>query len=208
MELHFIVNERSGNGKGKKVWGKLRKQLNIPFFEHITQYSGHAMQISKSITNKLREKDEFVLIVAVGGDGTIHEVLNGIVSQSNLFIGLVKAGSGNDFSRAYQTFQTAQDIEQFLKTPRGTIMDCGQVLFNKEVNRKFVNNAGIGFDAFVARKVNLSKTKGFLNKIGLGKLSYGLSTIGALFTFKRFNVEVVVDGKKYEFPKGLVCDCE
>ncbi|KGR74722.1 diacylglycerol/lipid kinase family protein [Ureibacillus manganicus] len=201
MEVHFIINEKSGSGNGRKVWSKLKNQLNIKFFEHITQFSGHALQLSKSISIEFLKRNEKALIVAVGGDGTIHEVINGIDPQSKLYIGFVKAGSGNDFSRTFQSFETANDIEQFLKTPSGSKMDCGQLVYFEEA-RKFVNNAGIGFDAFVTLKASHSKIKRLLNKIGLGKLSYGFSTIIALFTFKRFNVEVEVDGNLYNFNKA------
>lgn len=199
MEVHFIVNEKSGNGKGKKVWSKLKGQITFPYFEHITEFSGHASQLSESISNKCLGQSDFVLIVAVGGDGTIHEVLNGIDHQSNLYIGFIKAGSGNDFSRAFHTFHSAKEIELFIQNSNGTKMDCGLIRFKKDMNRKFLNNAGIGFDALVSRIANHSKIKGMLNKFGLGKLSYGFLTIAALFSFKRFNVEVVVDGQPFEF---------
>lgn len=199
MEVHFIVNEKSGNGKGKKIWNKFKSEITFTYFEHITQFSGHALLLSESISNKYLGQSDFVLIVAVGGDGTIHEVLNGIVNKSNLYIGFVKAGSGNDFSRAFHSFQSAKEIGLFIQNPYGTRMDCGLI---RSMNRKFVNNAGIGFDAFVTKKANHSKIKWMLNKFGLGKLSYAFSTIVAIFTFKRFNLEVVVDNQRYEFQKA------
>ena len=201
MDIYFIVNEKSGNGNGKKVWDEFKDQLKIQFIEHTTQYSGHALKLSQAISEKYIKNDQGALIVAVGGDGTIHEVLNGVVFQSNVYIGYVKAGSGNDFARAFPIFRNAQDVKQFIKNPHGVKMDCGQVLFHESSSRRFVNNAGIGFDAYVARKANLSKFKGLLNKIGLGKLSYGISTVIALFSFKRFTVELSVDGVPYQFQK-------
>ncbi|CAM5201439.1 YegS/Rv2252/BmrU family lipid kinase OS=Ureibacillus acetophenoni OX=614649 GN=SAMN05877842_102557 PE=3 SV=1 [Ureibacillus acetophenoni] len=202
MEVHFIINEKAGNGKGKKVWNKFKDQLTIPFFEHFTQYSGHALQLAHSITHKLVEENREGLLIAIGGDGTIHEIINGITMPSNIYVGYVKAGSGNDYSRAYHTFVSAYEIEQFVQNPIGIKMDCGQMFYNNNESKKFVNNAGVGFDAFVARKVNGSKTKKYFNKIGLGKLSYGFATIVALFKFKRFDVEVIVDGKQYKFRKS------
>ncbi|SOC36630.1 diacylglycerol/lipid kinase family protein [Ureibacillus acetophenoni] len=202
MEVHFIVNEKAGNGKGKKIWNKLKDQLSVQYFEHITQFSGHALQLSESISNSNLHQSDFALIVAVGGDGTIHEVLNGIVEKSNIYIGFVKAGSGNDYSRAYHSFQSAKEIELFLKTPYGMRMDSGLIQATLDMNRKFINNAGIGFDGFVSRNANRSKIKGLLNKFGLGKLSYGFLTITSLFTFKPFNIEVIVDNRRFEYKKA------
>src|SRR5690606_30943097 len=63
----------------------------------------------------------------------------------------------------------------------------------------FVNNAGFGFDAYIAHAVNKSSLKSVLNRVKLGKLSYLLATVVGLFRFKRFNAKIEADGREYEF---------
>lgn len=74
MELHCIINEKARNGNGKKVWNKIKNQLTTPFYEHSTQYSGHALQIALSISKKLVKQNDEALVIAVGVNGTIHEI--------------------------------------------------------------------------------------------------------------------------------------
>lgn len=196
MELHFIINEHAGSGRGKKVWFEIKSSLTLLYKEHKTQYSGHAKDIAKTIVESTNEE---ILIVAVGGDGTVHEVINGVVDSKHVIVGHVSAGSGNDFKRGFYSFTNAQDIEQFLKE-KNTIQqnDTGMIIWNNE-QFVFVNNAGIGFDAYVTTIVNTSKVKKWFNKIGMGKLSYVYFTLIGLFTFPLFELEINVEDRKIKY---------
>lgn len=196
MELHVIVNERAGNGKSKKIWQQFKQQLKTPFQEHITEFPGHGTELAKKIVQHCNKK---ALILVVGGDGTIHEVINGVIQSEHVAVGFVPAGSGNDFSRGFNSFNTAEEIDQYMQSTGETQeMDCGMITVDE--SKVFVNNAGIGFDAHVAITANRSKVKKRLNKIGLGKLSYVYFVIFTLFTFKCFQLEVEHNGvlKKYK----------
>lgn len=218
MDVIFIINEHAGGGKGRAVWESVKRELTIPYKSFFTTYAGHASQISREIVeymnfepiqlqddqqalsmSKLQQND--VLIIAIGGDGTVHEVIEGAAGYAHVQIGAIKAGSGNDFARGYAVFTGAAPIEQFIKDKRMNTdkKDLGQIHINGEKQQSFVNNAGIGFDAYITTTVNHSKLKSWLNRMKLGSLSYMLVTIWAIFTFKRFNASLECEGNKYEF---------
>lgn len=196
LKIHFIVNEHAGSGRGKKVWMELKNAFTFQYEEHITQYTGHAKLLAKTITESVNED---VLIIAVGGDGTVHEVINGVVDSDRVVVGHVSAGSGNDFKRGFYSFSNAQEIEHFLKEKKSIQQnDTGIMIWNDE-QFLFVNNAGIGFDAYVTTMVNSSKVKKWFNKLGVGKLSYVYFTIFGLFTFPLFEIEIEVDGRTIKY---------
>lgn len=191
---------RAGNGKGERVWKKLKNELKSSYFEYSTNYKGHGREIAKQIARKASGSEEVNLIIAIGGDGTVHEVVNGVIGFQNIYVGVIRAGSGNDFSRCFPTFQSAQEINQLVQENKLQFVsyDSGNIEWDKE-NIQFVNNSGIGFDAFVADSVNASSAKKLLNKLGLGKLSYAYYVLRGLFTFELFEVTVNRDGEQTNY---------
>ncbi|MEK5232914.1 diacylglycerol kinase family protein [Lysinibacillus sp. FSL K6-0232] len=188
MQLLFIVNEAAGNGRAKKVWQQLQQQLTIAYEVAFTAYEGHGTKIAKHWAQQHHSKK---LIIVIGGDGTIHEVVSGIVHNEFIVIGVVRAGSGNDFARYFPIFRNANQIEAYVKTAMAsTKMDIGIIEPSDRQSDIFVNNTGVGFDAYVAKAINTSRIKFYLNKVGLGKLSYAVAVIRGLFHFNCFNVTV------------------
>lgn len=198
--LHFVINERAGNGQGSKKWQRVKEQLSVPYKVHITQYEKHAIELVQALCNEAKLGDEKTLIIVVGGDGSIHEALNGVDAGSSVMFGAVSAGSGNDFNRGYGSFKTAREIEWFLQHGKSTIHDLGLIEAGDQTI-SFVNNCGIGFDATVAVTANESNTKKRFNKLGLGKLSYAFYLVKCLFTFKPFDIDVTTDGEERTFEK-------
>ena len=189
MQIHMIVNPKSG--KGLKVFNQLQKNLTIPYKSYFTKYPKHATELAEEI----KQTDPDALVIVVGGDGTINEVINGAVN-SNLTIGVVGSGSGNDYARYFYCFKNAQDIERFVLERTTDRPDVGQVHFNDE-QKYFINNSGVGFDALICERVRTSKLKRVLNRIGLGKLSYVYYVLIDLFRFQPFEIEVeTAHGKK------------
>lgn len=205
MKLHFVINEFAGNGRGKKVWNRIREDLTSPFSYSTTQYNGHASEIANQLAKDAFEDGQDILIIAIGGDGTIHEVVNGLIGYQHVQLGVVSAGSGNDFSRCYFTFQSGNEIDVFLSLSQDTQMiqefDCGIVEWENGREVRFVNNSGIGFDAFVGDQANRSNIKKYLNKIGLGKLSYIYFVVLGLLTFELFDITVEQNGIKKTYKK-------
>lgn len=201
MNVIFIVNEQAGGGKAAAMWSKYKQQLSIPYTEHNTEYAGHAIEIARSYKERsIAEKDSSYLVVAVGGDGTIHEVIEGVAGSEHIIVGAMKAGSGNDFARGYTVFSTIEQLELYVEqeTLAYTTNDLGQLQWGFQ-KASFVNNTGVGFDAYVVQLVNRSKLKKLLNTIKLGKLAYLIFTVWALFTYKRFSARIYNEGKVLEF---------
>ncbi|MFJ7736763.1 diacylglycerol/lipid kinase family protein [Lysinibacillus sp. NPDC097287] len=197
MQLLFIVNEHAGNGRGKKVWRRIQQNLTIDYNVAFTQYEGHGEEIVRQYTQL---NDERWLVVVIGGDGTIHEIVSGVVYNDRVNIGVVAAGSGNDFARNFRVFRHAKQIEAFLHAEnQGCLMDIGSIQLGAVPAEIFVNNAGVGFDAYVAKLANKSRFKFYLNKVGLGKLSYAAFVVKGLFTFPRFDVTVCFNDEELYF---------
>lgn len=178
----FIVNEYAGNGLGKKIWRKWKDAIDFPHTVFITESKDHATKIAR----KCAESMDNLLIVGVGGDGTIHEIIVGVVGFEHVRIGIIAAGSGNDFGRTFSVFRTLKDLQAFAMSDFHTKMDIGTVQTHNSAYQ-FVNNAGFGFDAKVAYLANYSVWKSRLNLLKLGKLAYILYLIKELFTFNKFS---------------------
>lgn len=197
MEVYFIVNEHAGNGRGKKVWKKLESKLDFPFTVYKTEFPKHANAIVSKLKTKLQHPS---LFIAIGGDGTINEVISGAAGSKHIIISAIKAGSGNDFARGYRVFQHYTELNAYVKQQKlnAKEIDLG-VIQSSQANGSFINNAGFGFDALVATKVNQSNVKAVLNKVGLGRLAYVWLTIKLLFTFKTFTAHAKIDQQDHTF---------
>ncbi|NMD72737.1 diacylglycerol kinase family lipid kinase [Bacillus sp. DNRA2] len=202
--LHFIVNPQSKNGYGEHIWKVVKAELErrrVRYQIYFTQYPGHASAIAEEIAKGSIGE---TVVVAVGGDGTIHEIINGIIHYSSIKLGIIPCGSGNDFARGYRIpneplLALKQIIEHEQK--KREYIDIGKVRFNhggKEIF--FANNMGAGFDAEVASGANKSKLKLLFNRFSLGGLVYGLILIKKLFSFKCSRIDINIDGEQYSFP--------
>lgn len=140
----FIVNPIAGNGYAKSVIPVIREMTEknkISSEIVLTEYSGHASEISR----KYYEKG-FKYIIGVGGDGTINEVAAPLASLKNVITGAVPAGTGNDLIQilGFPGRFTEKEWDIFFRQ-NTALMDAG------EVNGKlFLNGMGLGFDAQVA----------------------------------------------------------
>lgn len=201
--LYFIVNRNSGTGKGEAAWKKARKCLKdslIEYKAYETKYVGHATKITAKLCELPQEK---VSIVVVGGDGTINEVLNGITDFKKVQLGVIPAGSGNDFAKGIQVNKdVVANITQIAlheKTGNITRMDLGMVIYEGcERPRVFGISSGLGLDAIVCKKAYKSKLKTALNKIHMGKLTYVLTTIYSLFSMDTADLNMELERKVSE----------
>lgn len=202
--LIFIVNQKAGNGKGLKVWNKLKQELEqkkIYYRSFFTKYPNHAKELAQQIGSMFEDKVEAV--VAVGGDGTMNEVVNGMVYYPEIKVGYIPAGSGNDFSRGFKVPKSSLDALSFIlrnRSSKGKLFDIGKCkVRGKSKSSYFVSSLGTGFDAAVSKLTNESKMKKYLNKIHLGSLAYVGALIRLLFTYQLTNVSLTVDGKYHRY---------
>lgn len=185
MQVYFIVNPKSG--KGLKVFQRYQSSLTIPYTFYLTKYRKHAIEL----TEQIKQEDPQALVIAVGGDGTINEVINGAVN-SKLTIGVISSGSGNDFARYFYCFTSPADIERFIHKHTIGQADIGQVSTNQGT-QYFINNSGLGFDALICERVSRSKLKPMLNRFNLGKLIYVYYVLLELIRFKPFQLKIAME---------------
>ena len=201
---YFIINPNSRSGKGALIWKDLEAVLrkrNIEYKTFFTQYKGHAVLLAKSVTSDLSENENLKLI-AVGGDGTIQEVLSGVQDLSRVTFGYIPTGSGNDFCRSMKLPQDPMEaLELVLSDKRPHPMDVPHISCGSSSSR-FAISCGIGFDAAVCHEVGVTPMKKILNKIGLGKLVYLFVALKQLLFLNPSSMTLVMDGdRKEEFSR-------
>ncbi|WP_264803562.1 diacylglycerol/lipid kinase family protein [Cytobacillus sp. NCCP-133] len=199
----FIINPQAKNGNCQKVWLKVKQVLeheSISYSACFTEYPGHAKEQARAFAEAA--KGQRLDLIAVGGDGTLHEVVNGSALYPNVNIAFIPGGSGNDFSRGFGVpKKPVSALNEILKGVdyRPVKTDIGVIRHTGDKETYFINNMGAGFDAQVAEKVNSSKVKGLLNHFSLGKFVYVFFLVRELFTYKCSNLEIEIDGKKHSF---------
>ena len=197
---YFIINPNSRSGKGALIWKDLEKVLlerNIEYKTYFTQYKGHAALLSESITTDLPD-DKPCWLIAVGGDGTIQEVLSGVRDLSRITFGYIPTGSGNDFCRSMKLPQDPMEaLELVLSDKRPHPMDVPHISCGSNSGR-FAISCGIGFDAAVCHEVGVTPMKKVLNKIGLGKLVYLFVALKQLLFLNPLPMTLTMDDDRTE----------
>ena len=197
---YFIINPNSRSGKGALIWKDLEKVLlerKIEYKTYFTQYKGHAALLSESITTDLPD-DKTCRLIAVGGDGTIQEVLSGVRDLSRITFGYIPTGSGNDFCRSMKLPQDPMEaLELVLSDRRPHPMDVPHISCGSNSSR-FAISCGIGFDAAVCHEVGVTPMKKVLNKIGLGKLVYLFVALKQLLFLNPLPMTLTMDNDRTE----------
>lgn len=186
MKKYFIINPVSGNGRAREFVSTLKKRSEGQVY--ITACNGDAERFIK----KEAAGGEQCIFYAVGGDGTLNEAVNGAVGIENAAIGIIPAGTGNDFVRYFNDRERFMDIDSQLN---GNIIkiDAVKAVFDERKSVYFVNMANIGFDCNVV--INASKIKnGFIE----GPMAYIFGAAQEIFKKwgqnVRFNFD---DGQVY-----------
>ena len=110
--MHCIINPAGRDGSTGKRWPKILERLKEDGWNvetHLTERVGHATEIAYELRNRFENEDQKPLVVAVGGDGTAHEVASGL-RGSSLVLGLIPTGSGNDLAMAHGLHRKKMDL--------------------------------------------------------------------------------------------------
>ncbi len=188
----FIVNPNARTGLGLKTWKILEhilKERGISYQVFFTKYQKHATKITKKLTGELGHRT----VIAVGGDGTINEVINGIADLSVTTLGYIPIGSSNDFARGMGlSTDPVNALEHILFPTRFAYVNIGVLNCQNEKHR-FAVSSGFGFDAGVCRQIMVSNLKKVLNRLHLGKLSYACVAIQQLLSMTPRQMTLVLD---------------
>ncbi len=193
-----VVNPRAGGGKVANQWPILSNKLKergILFDEVFTTHRYHAVELVIAALRK-----GFRKIISVGGDGTIHEIVNGLFHQrevpvEEVTLAVLPAGSGNDWTRMYKI---PLDYDRSIDT-----LLNGRIIFQDIVKvqclqsgvenmRYMVNIAGIGLDANICHRTNIAKAKGASGPSAYVKASFK-ALMGRRYTYSK----VYVDGRRF-----------
>lgn len=203
-KVHLLVNLKSGSNKGAKALKEIEaalKKEKLAYNIQISTYPGQLVPIATKTANEINNNYE--CIVVVGGDGSLNQALNGVKNSLHPDTppAYFPAGTGNDFARAAKLQNNPlKFIKKIKNHPTVTNVDCGryQDLLTGE-EKYFVNNLGIGFDAFVVNKTNHSKLKTKFNKINIGNLTYGINIAQALKGQDNFKVKILTNEHTYSY---------
>lgn len=151
MPIRVIVNPVAGGGRATAVLERLQPQLAEANAEVVaTRYAGHARELAKEVASH-----PDVTVVSVGGDGTHHEVVNGLMPRPAATLAVIAAGTGNDLARALAL--PPGPMQQWEVALNGPIHQFDVGWLN---GHYFLTVAGIGFDAEVAAWANRHKKRG------------------------------------------------
>jgi len=200
MQWFVIVNPNAGKRKGEKDWLEIAALLNkagVDFINVFTEHRGHAVELTRKYI-----ENGYHNIIAVGGDGTLNEVVNGIFTQSHtpaseIALGMIPVGTGNDWCRTFNIPSDYKKAIQLIVRRKLFTQDIGSIKYisstGNEKIRYFINMAGMGFDAMVAKKTNKQKEEGKSNP-----LSYAVNIFSSLFGYQSTKVDIMLDSEKIE----------
>ncbi len=193
-EPYFIINPAAGGGRANRASEKLAQLLRATGLRFETRKTMRRGQAAELAREGIRLG--YRTIVVVGGDGTVNEVINGLlplseIRQDRVAFGAVPAGTGSDFARSLRLPTDPRALAQVLRAGTRRPLDVGHVKYqmgDKRLARFFVNAADVGIGAEVIRIT--ARQPRWLG----GTATFLAASIGALLTHHNQRVELVVDG--------------
>ncbi len=184
----LIVNPNTGNSNFSKSWKIIQDELksNLISYEFaFSQFTKHEIQLVEEAI-----KQGYRKIISVGGDGTLHHVVNGIMVQtyvktSDIKLGVIPLGTGNDWIKSYNIPNTIKDSIHIIENGTDFYQDIGCIELENNRIEYFNNLAGIGYDGYVIHK--LKKLKRF------GAVAYILSGLYGLFFYRKTSYKIEIN---------------
>lgn len=197
-EWYIIVNPLAGSGKTMSEWvpaEKTLKELKVPYKLVYTTHKRHAEELAA-----VAARMGFRRILAVGGDGSVHEVFQGIlhwcddegIDPSEFYVGVMPIGSGNDWLRSLGIPNNVNEVCRIMaRESFGTQDIIKATVENGEVHY-MANCGGVGFDSHVCERANWQKSRGKRKRmIYVKALRYTLFHLRPMFA------QVICDGKPF-----------
>ena len=193
--LGIIINPKSGKSAYRKqrlYLFNLLKKRHLPFTYKVTKYASHATELAQELVEKGYDE-----ILVLGGDGTLSEVIDGIMhsnvaDKSRIKFGLMPRGTGNDWGRYWhlnKDYRRSLDI--FFNKGKAKFVDVGKISFfraGRQVEHYFINSIGFGVDALTCRKAQAMKYY-----VGSHGLNYFFGLLAALCSHKPMPVQLLTD---------------
>jgi YegS/Rv2252/BmrU family lipid kinase len=190
VRTKVIVNPVAGARSTRRKWpiiSRLLERIGLTFDFNYTEGVGHAMELAR-----IAASDGYRYLVAVGGDGTVNEVANGILHSTNAStttLGVVSTGTGSDFARSAGLARDYTTACANLTSSKRLTIDVGLVEYQRDGKRQerfFVNSAGVGFDAAVVKETER------LPKFFGGTIPYVAGMLRTLVSYKNKDIVLKV----------------
>ncbi len=198
-KYYIIINPNAGKGDAFKKWPEIKALLRkhgLDFKYEFTEQPGQCVNIVK---NRLAES--YRRFICVGGDGTLNEIINAIflqetVSPSQIFVGLIPMGTGNDWKKYYNLSNEFEQVVKRIAENKAVKQDVGKIQHHVnglKRNAYFLNVAGLGFDALVVKNTNRMKERG-----NRSKSAYFVALLKSLFAYKSGVLSIYIGDEKLE----------
>ncbi|CAN5669947.1 diacylglycerol kinase family lipid kinase [soil metagenome] len=209
--LHIVVNPASGNGAAGKSWHEFASELSLrgySFEVRFTEQRGDAIRFAREYAARAVDT-----VVAMGGDGTVNEVINGLMNEQGPVtpgtrLAIASSGTGKDFVRSLGTRSIRQMLDA-LDTGYAEPIDLGLLTFidgesGEQASRYFINVADMGLGADVARRIESSPS----GKAFGGMVSYLVQAVKTIRVFKGKEINLSLDGEPvFEGSAQMVVFC-
>lgn len=207
-KFFIIINKKANHGTAAENWKKVEQVLNsrnVNFVAKSTTNPGDAFSLANRFAKNLKpsEKDDYVVMV-VGGDGTLNDAINGIKAADNgeIPLSFIPSGNNNNFATG---IGLASDpliaLEQTLNATESSYYDIGEYTnANNHEQGYFLNDFGVGLDAYIISLKNQMKKHPILRRLHLGFIPYIFHVFEAYTNQEPFNVRVRVN-QHYDFFK-------
>jgi diacylglycerol kinase (ATP) len=192
----LIANKYAGTRSTKNFWKKMDEKfakvgITVEYF--FTERVGHARELAVDVLKK-----GYTRLAVMGGDGTFSEVIDGLMKSkenlSNLLVGLIPFGTGNDWGRYWRLDRNIEKSINVLANGVPTAVDVSKINYSvgeKPVTRYFINAYGLGFDAKV-----LELTNNLQHTFKGASWTYTLALFLTLFKHRSQVMEYEFDGGK------------
>ena len=181
-QLVFLINKRSGVDRIKALSGSIEKLLDKTQYTYEiydTEYEKHGTELAR----KAALQGAYG-VIAVGGDGSVNDVVNGLKGSTTL-LGILPKGSGNGMARSLNIPLSVEKAIAVIN--KNKIAEIDVAYANEHA---FISNAGVGFDALIIDQFRHSARRGFA--------SYCTLITRSIFSYKDPEWRILVDGKEYK----------
>lgn len=191
-DWYIIINPTSGNAAAERKWKKIVYYLKFYKISYLFTYSQYKHHEGKLVNNAIQKG--YRKFISVGGDGTLHHIVNGIMTQklvkvAELKVAVIPIGTGNDWVKTYRIPKNIKNAVSIIAKENSTKQDIGHLQLLENAQSVYFNNvAGIGFDGFVVN--NISKFKKY------GALAYLLGTITSFMIYKKTILTIKFNNQK------------
>ncbi len=199
----LIINPASANGKTGRQWPELvaeAQRLGLRVEERLTEAPGHATELAREASMAGAD-----VVVAVGGDGSVHEVVNGLVGAGgtpfgDAALGVIARGTGRDFIRSHDIPTKAKDALRAIADGPIRRIDVGEVIStgDPEGGRRFANAASAGVTGAIAKRAN-----GMSKRIG-GTPTFFLAAFQGFRAYTNTPIHLELDGRPIDATASCV----